>query len=104
MCLGAALIAIAVLGWSIYDTGGDNYSSIETPLVSFDAQLDNFSVLGLFHPNNAVAGQGMMFARHRYPAVSGGNISTVIHQGYDALRKQPNDPGWFNCPPSESAW
>lgn len=104
MCLGAAILAIAVLAWAIYDTSGDNYKSIETPLVSMNAQLDSMSVLSLFHPDLAVPGQQQVYARHRYPSVSGGNISTVIHQGWAAMSKQPQDPAWFNCPPGEATW
>jgi hypothetical protein len=38
--------------------------------------------------------------RHRYPAVPGGNISTVMHKGYASLiNNQPPDADWFFNPP-----
>ena len=38
--------------------------------------------------------------QHRYPAVPGGNISTVMHRGWSAMREgAPADNRWFNTPP-----
>lgn len=38
----------------------------------------------------------------RYPARSGINITTLINQGFTALRKSaPQDADWMNAPPSE---
>lgn len=39
---------------------------------------------------------------HRYPAVSGGNISLIIHKGWDEMmRPAPQDNDWMVSPPSE---
>lgn len=39
--------------------------------------------------------------RLRYPTISGGNISTVIHHGFDAMRFPGVDGEWADAPPSE---
>lgn len=58
-----------------------------------------------FHPNHAVAGQQQVFTAHRYPRVSGGNITALIHNGFDQMRKPaPQDTDWFLKPPAEEAW
>jgi hypothetical protein len=42
---------------------------------------------------------------HRYPSVSGGNISTVIHEGWSSLmRPAPQDADWQDMPPSGVEW
>ena len=39
---------------------------------------------------------------HRYPNVSGGNITALIHHGMEPLRKRaPSDSKWIECPPAE---
>lgn len=40
--------------------------------------------------------------RHRYPIRVGGNITAVIHHGWDCLMKSaPHDRDWFESPPSD---
>lgn len=39
--------------------------------------------------------------RVRYPRVSGGNASTVIHHGFDGFRFPGVDGEWADAPPSE---
>jgi hypothetical protein len=36
---------------------------------------------------------------HRYPAIPGGNISTVMHKGWSALGDSAPDDTWFRNPP-----
>lgn len=44
---------------------------------------------------------GVTTTPHRYPAVPGGNISTIIHKGWSAMSQDaPSDNAWFNDPPS----
>lgn len=39
-------------------------------------------------------------SKHRYPAVAGGNISTVMHQGWGAcVNKAPAGNAWLIAPP-----
>lgn len=55
-----------------------------------------------FHPAHSVPGQTQIFTQHKYPTVSGGNISTLIHQGLDAMCKPaPQDDDWRIAPPAE---
>jgi hypothetical protein len=46
-------------------------------------------------------GQHLRAPRHRYPVVSGGNISTVMHRGMASLAQQSPDNPWRVTPPSE---
>lgn len=42
---------------------------------------------------------------HRYPTVSGQNISTVIHHGFDSMmRPAPTDADWMVYPPTGVEW
>jgi hypothetical protein len=55
-----------------------------------------------FHPAHCVPGQTQIFTQHKYPDISGGNISTIIHQGMDRLGKSaPQDDDWLKHPPAE---
>jgi hypothetical protein len=37
---------------------------------------------------------------HRYPAIPGGNISTIMHKGWSAMTNSaPADGDWFRNPP-----
>lgn len=99
---GAIVLALVILGWSVYNGSGDNYKSEEPSLVSLDANLDRMSARGFFHPRDVVPGQGVIYSRHRYPEITGGNVSTLIHHGYDQLRvPAPRDRMWIECPPGE---
>lgn len=45
-------------------------------------------------------GQPTVQPRHRYPAIPGGNMSTVMHQGFSAMmHKAPADNDWRITPP-----
>jgi hypothetical protein len=55
-----------------------------------------------FHPAHCVPGQTQIYTAHKYPAVTGGNISTLIHHGMDRLSKPaPQDDDWLKRPPAE---
>jgi hypothetical protein len=54
-----------------------------------------------FHPNHCVPGQDQIFTPHRYPSISGGNITALIHRGFDPMRRlAPQDSDWMIKPPS----
>jgi hypothetical protein len=58
-----------------------------------------------FHPASCIPGQQQVFTPHRYPTISGGNITALIHQGMDAMRRQaPQDSDWIERPPGEEMW
>jgi hypothetical protein len=53
-----------------------------------------------FHPGYCTDGQSVRFTPHRYPAISGGNITALIHQGFDAMKyTAPQDSDWMQQPP-----
>lgn len=46
---------------------------------------------------------GVVATPHRYPALAGGNISTVMHKGWSAMTDwAPAGNDWFMNPPSVS--
>lgn len=67
----------------------------ETKLIHF---FDPKSPLGINPPN-----QQFTDTKHRYPTVTGTNISTLIHHGYSPLMvPSERDYAWMVDPPSES--
>jgi hypothetical protein len=51
-------------------------------------------------PGNSIS--PVIYMPHRYPNVSGGNITALIHHGMEPLRKRaPSDSKWIECPPAE---
>lgn len=60
-------------------------------------------LLHFYHPGYDPwpGGQKLVTLPHRYPHVSGGNISTVIHRGMSAMCKGSPDNAWRIFPPSE---
>lgn len=63
--------------------------------------LDLDPSLHFFSPGYMCPGQSQILTRHRYPIVSGSNISTLIHRGFDAFRQGSPDNEWRVQPPSE---
>jgi hypothetical protein len=73
----------------------------------FDATVNNGTVLDLspeihfFDEGWCCPNQQMKPTQHRYPLVSGGNITTVMHRGMSSLAEQSPDNAWRVTPPSE---
>lgn len=93
------------------DTGqpryeGDSDTGIATGFNVIDTYIDRLDTGDhYFAPAYCVPGQTQIFTAHRYPAVSGGNISALIHQGMSALRRPaPQDDDWRTRPPAEVMW
>lgn len=68
---------------------------------------DESKLLHFFHPESRfvpqVSGQDYVDTRHRYPTVTGTNISTLIHRGYSPLMvPTKKDYDWLVNPPTES--
>jgi len=111
--LGLILVGAAFAGLLFYvaydqsDKGQARYQSpkgfaVGLGFVAIDA-LDTGD--HYFHPAYCVPGQTQIFTAHKYPEVSGGEISTLIHQGMDALRRPaPQDDDWRTMPPAEVMW
>ena len=108
--LGLLALAIVVTGgvcWFAYqNTDRTTMPEVEiAPGPGFSAALDACTSEEFFRPHNTVVGQGMTWTPHRYPTVTGGNISTLIHRGFSQLRqKAPQDDKWITRPPSNEMW
>lgn len=63
--------------------------------------LDLSADLHFFTEGYVCPGQNVTLTRHRYPVISGGNVSTLIHRGFDAFRLGSPDNDWRTRPPSE---
>jgi hypothetical protein len=55
----------------------------------------------LSRPADALPGE-VVYTRHRYPEVVGGELTTAIHYGHSRLSvPHERDMNWITCPPSE---
>lgn len=71
---------------------------INEPLTPFVNNRANYSVSS----NSLVP---LVNSPHRYPNVTGGNFSALIHHGLSALNKRaPSDDKWIECPPANVMW
>lgn len=110
MLVGAAFVF--VLAYMAYDksvTGQPRYVSntgFTTGFNVLDTAIDALDTgEHYFHPAYCVPGQTQIFTQHKYPTVSGGNITTLIHQGLDSLNvPAPQDNDWIIRPPGEVMW
>lgn len=102
---GAFALLIAWIAWCTNGRGAIPRYDTPSTMVSlaYAPNLDTGS--HYFHPNYANDGQGQIWMAHRYPRVSGGNLSTLIHRGMDALKEpSPFDNAWRVMPPGEVMW
>lgn len=89
-----SITAVNLNEWSQVATTLGN-SSVLSPDIGYDYVSGNYRQPPYDH-------QGNVHTPHRYPAHSGGNISLLIHKGWDALMLPAGkDAAWYNCPPSE---
>jgi hypothetical protein len=55
-----------------------------------------------WHPgfDPAPSDQPVTYSKHRYPAIPGGNISTIMHKGWGSMNtNSPAGGDWFTTPP-----
>jgi hypothetical protein len=107
--VGGIAIAAAVVGFICYqawnNTDKTSYPDQQIGLTGFNAEVDSCTAEEFFRPHNVVANQGVAYTRHRYPTVTGGNISSLIHHGLDQLRQPaPADDKWITRPPENAMW
>jgi hypothetical protein len=69
--------------------------------VSPGSMLDMSTDIHFYVPGYNCPEQSTIYTRHRYPLVPGGNISTIIHRGFDAFKLGSPDNTWRVQPPSE---
>jgi hypothetical protein len=108
--LGVAVVGLSFIGLLVL-MARQRTDNTGQPRYQDDASLASLSPMAIdaldtgahyFHPNFCVPGQTQIWTQHRYPAVSGGNVSTLIHHGMSALRRPaPQDSDWIERPPAE---
>ncbi len=111
-CLLAGVAGVTVLVYFAHlgvDDSGKSQPRYEGQLATaglFNAVIDSLDTGDhYFHPNMCVPGQTQIFTPHRYPSVSGGNITALIHHGLTPLNRQaPQDSDWINRPPADVMW
>lgn len=111
--LGMLLVGAAVVGVLAYiahnESNAETAPRYDSPLAAVGVSASVIDRLDTgdhyFHPNYCVPGQTQIYTPHRYPVVSGGNISTLIHHGMDRLAVDaPQDNEWIKRPPAEVMW
>lgn len=104
--LAIAALVVAGIAYAAYsNTDRNTMPEVEFGTTGWNAALDACTEHEFFRPHNAVVGQGVTYTPHRYPNVTGGNITTLIHRGFSQLRqKAPQDSKWITRPPSEEMW
>lgn len=110
LAVGAAVVAvIALYAHLSVDDGGKGQPRYEgeAALAGIGGAVITALDTGdhYFHPNHCIPGQTQIFTAHRYPAISGGNITALIHNGFDAMRRRaPQDADWIEQPPGNVMW
>jgi hypothetical protein len=110
--LAVGALLVAVIGYIAHDQAGGNPKDgfVETAGTETNPNLGNVidrldTGDHYFHPNYSTPDQQLGFLPHRYPYVSGANITAVINHGLDALRRpSPVDDSWRVGAPAEQAW
>jgi hypothetical protein len=110
ICVGVALAAL-LLYVAASESGGSAktpayegdtgsfFSGLDTMLCKAD-QGDQCSGYEWKVPSEYQT--GYVVSRHRYPQLSGTNMTAVIHHGWDAMmRPAPADTAWIERPPAE---
>lgn len=114
LAVGGALVV--ALAYYAYNSTDDQV----TPAVQTEAQFEGLGIdvstglnvgtnlsldphLHFYHPgfDPEPGAQKVITSAHRYPVVAGGNVSTIIHRGFDAMRQASPDNRWRIDPPSE---
>jgi hypothetical protein len=107
---GLLLVGGAILGVFVY-LAYDNVENKTMPrqevasVGGFSAALDACTEQEFFRPHLLTENQQLQFTPHRYPNVTGGGFSTIIHYGMSQLRlPAPQDRMWIERPPAEVQW
>lgn len=104
--IGIGVITAGTLVYCAYsrdESTQPRYDS-ESTMTGFDAIMTVFDHLNTgdhyFHPGYVVSDQQQIFTPHRYPTVSGGNITALIHKGFSSMgQPAPQDDDWLIEPP-----
>jgi len=97
--------AVAVICYFAFMQAGSPLPMPEVEIASNGGFDPPMSIYEHFDAKLTIDGQNLVKSRHRYPTVTGGNISTLIHRGFSQLRlPAPQDRKWMECPPAEVMW
>lgn len=113
--LGIGGIGVLILLWCAQRAGGGlasvpqfqteaQFDGLDTDVgqrVNAGTPLDLSSEIHFFVPGYCCPGQSVAPSKHRYPVVSGGNITAVINHGMSRLCEGSPDNDWRVQPPSE---
>lgn len=107
---GAAFVfLLAYIAYDKSDTGQARFQNATFATAAFNVVDKTLNELDtgdhFFHPAYCVPGQTQIYTQHKYPAVSGGSLSTLMHHGMDSLKvPAPQDNDWIIRPPGEVMW
>jgi len=108
LMIAGGLILAGGLGLVAFTVSGNADYPAPEKQVPGDADLDPFTAHTLDgHPGHVCEIRdhhaGYTYTVHRYPRVTGGEITAVIHRGFAPMRIPANTPdaGWIASPPSE---
>ena len=114
--LGIGGVGVLILLWCARNAAGAGLASV--PKYESEAQFDGLDVdvagrvnagtmLDVSHdihgfvPGYCCPGQSIGLTQHRYPTVSGGNLTAVMNHGMSRLCEGSPDNDWRVQPPSE---
>lgn len=114
--LGIGGVGVVILLWCARNAAGAGLASV--PKFESEAQFDGLDVdlgqrvnagtpldlshdIHFFVPGYCCPGQTLGLTQHRYPTVSGGNMTAVINHGMSRLCEGSPDNDWRVQPPSE---
>jgi len=108
LMLAAAVILAGALGVVAFTVSGNADFPAPEKQVAGDADLDPFTAHTTDgHPGHVCEIKdhhaGYTYTVHRYPRMTGGEITAVIHRGFAPMRIPQNTPdaSWIASPPSE---
>lgn len=108
LALGVALILGLMIGSRVL--GGGQTGGFPQPPYQPQPEDDLHAMLNPHPDHPVVCGRddhhaGYTYTPHRYPRVTGGEITAVIHRGFSTMRVPDSaDVQWLIAPPSEVAF
>lgn len=98
LAVGGAVLALVIY---VAMCEGTVTNPSTEPVMSWNNPLEDVPY-SYFADSHRLPGQQQVTLPHRYPNLSGTNISTLIHFGLSAMsHPHPKDLAWMNSPPSE---
>jgi hypothetical protein len=104
--VAAGIIILGALGVAAFSVSANADYPAPAKQAAGDADLDPFEPHTLDgHPGHVCKPHhaGYTYTPHRYPRMTGGEITAIIHRGFSPMRIPANTPDatWISSPPSE---